>query len=317
MKTLLFLLTLLFAITATITVQASSNKPLYEGSRVSSVWEQVSSDEYQLPKNKISLVSLGGWIKSKIKNSAKRTLADGSDLLPQFRKLAHPNGVCLLGTWKISKENPYSGYFKNGSVAKIIARASTAMSNTKAGDYRGFGMAGKLYPTTDKFHENKLKTGNFFVADDLGGTKAKHYTDVELINEPAVSKNPSFFSHLLYALKLASTFGKADSNPGIRQVYQISELGESSKNIITPKWINIRAVKGQTVNEADFRNELNVSNYKNDLKFEILVASTATKGVKNWISIGQINFNESVVSNSCDHRLHFNHPKWKNNLKHK
>ena len=40
------------------------------------------------------------------------------------------------------------------------------------------------------------------------------------------------------------------------------------------------------------------------------------KGNKNWKTIGKINMTDSVVSNSCDHRLHFHHPKSKNNLRH-
>jgi len=30
-----------------------------------------------------------------------------------------------------------------------------------------------------------------------------------------------------------------------------------------------------------------------------------------------ITFDESVVSNSCDHRLHFHHPKWRDDLKYR
>jgi len=290
----------------------------YEGSRFSDVWEQVSSDEYKLPHNKISYKSLFSWAKSKIKNSAERTLSDRSDILPQFDKLAHPNGACLSGKWQITKENPYGGYFKKGSQALIISRASVAMSDTTRGNFRGFGLAGKLFPVVDRASTQKVKTANFFLVDDLGGTKAEHYTDVAMTNEPAVSKTAAVIKNLLYSLKLAATFGKADSNPGIRQLYEISHLGESNlSKVITPKWMKVQALPGQTVDAKDFRDELNMDANDGKIQFSISVASRLDKnGKKKWSRIGNIIFDSSVVSNSCDHRLHFHHPKWNSDLDH-
>lgn len=290
----------------------------YDGSTFSEVWGQVTSDEYKKPQNKISFFSIGGWFASKIKKAAKRTISDRSDILPQFRKLAHPNGICLAGTWNITEENPYSGYFKSGTTGLIIARASTALSNTKVGKHRAFGLAGKIFPTTNPDHQENLKTGNFFLVDDLGGTKAKHITDVGLLNAPPVSKTSAVFKHLGYVLKLAKAFKKADSNPNMRQVYEVSELGEENlSSVVTPKWMKVIAAPGQTVDAADFRDELDINKLDSDIQFEIYVASTQdSKGNKNWSQIGMINFTESVISNSCDHRLHFHHPKWKSNLVH-
>ncbi|MBT7609299.1 MAG: hypothetical protein HN576_06055 [Bacteriovoracaceae bacterium] len=296
----------------------SSYATSYQGSSVDSVWEQMTSDQYKKPQNKISFASLIGFFKNKIKQSAERTLSDKSDILPQFNKLAHPNGVCLRGKWEITKENPYTGQFRKGTIANIIARASTAMSGTKKGELRGFGFAGKLFPIDENDLNPKVKTANFFLVDDLGGTKADHYTDVEMTNEPAASKTTQVLLHLAYALKLAITFGKADENPGMRQLYEISELNETqTRTAKTPKWMKVSAVPGQKVNEKDFRDELNIKNYRGTLAFNIDVASKEDeKGNKNWKTIGKINMTDSVVSNSCDHRLHFHHPKWKNNLRH-
>jgi hypothetical protein len=305
----------IFSLLIILSLQVQSGENNYSGSLYQDVWDQIESDPYtSLPQNKISLSGIFNKVKTKIKTMAKRTIRDHSDILPYFEKLAHPNGVCLSGTWTISEDNPYSGYFKKGSEALIIARASTAMSETTVGNYRGFGMGGKLFPTNDPFHQTELKTANFFVIDDLGGTKARHYTDVELTNEPEVSKTSAIFRHLYYGIKVASAFSKADKNPGMRQVYQISHLGEKDpKTVITPRYMKIRAAKGQAVDEKDFRNELSISHYRNGLKFEILVGPDK----KNWDNIGTIEFTDSVASKSCDHRLHFNHPKWKHNLKYK
>lgn len=298
-------------------LSAKVTVPQYHGSSIESVWNQVTSDEYKLPQNKVSFSSLFGWGVNKIKNAANRTLADRSDVIRQFDKLAHPNGVCLKGEWNITEDNRYSGYFKKGSKALIVARASTALSDTKKGQLRGFGLAGKLFPTSDE--SQIVKTANFFVVDDLGGTKAEHYTDVKLINEPAASKTAAVLLKLTYALKLAVTFGKADSNPGIRQLYEISELGQSSaETIVTPRYFAIHAKSGQSVDEADFRDELNVRNYDNDqIIFNISVAADKdSEGNPKFETIGTITFNQSSVSNSCDHRLHFHHPKWRSDLTH-
>ncbi|MCO4795237.1 MAG: hypothetical protein KC493_16080 [Bacteriovoracaceae bacterium] len=300
---------------AVVLLSFSASATYYSGSSFNQVWGQIKSDEYKkLPKNRVSLHSLLGFLESKIKQAADRTLADRSDLLPQFKKLAHPNGVCLAGKWEITEENPYGGYFKKGSEAMIIARASTAMSGTTQGTNRGFGFAGKLFPTLDA--SKKVGTANFFLVDDLGGTKAPHYTGVEMLNEPAVSTTAAVIGNLFYALKLAATFGKADSNPGVRQLYEVSYLRETLKTVRTPQWMKVGARDGQTVDRKDFRDELNIKNYNGEIVFDISVASKDVEGKKNWRQIGTITITDTIASNSCDHRLHFHHPKWKSNLKH-
>jgi len=271
------------------------------------VWNEVISDPLKtLPQDKISFGKLFTWSRNIILEDAKRTLKDRADIREPFDKLAHPNGICLKGIWSIHHENPYSGYFKNSSQALIIARASSAMSNTHRGEIRAFGLAGKLFPSTNPIHHSQEHTANFFLIDDLGGTDAQHFTDVTLTNEPTVTTTSAVLKNLLYALKVTKAFGDADSHPNIRQLYEISELGENDKSHIrTPKQMKISAQKGQTVNADDFRDELRITN--KPLIFDI--------SVENQI-IGTITFDSSIVSTSCDHRLHFHHPKWRDDLKH-
>ncbi len=281
------------------------------------VWNQVASNPYSiLPQNEISFGKLTSWGRDIILEDANRTLQVHADILPHFDKLAHPNGICMEGTWEIYKENPYSGYFKNHSKALIIARASSALSHTKRGEIRSFGFAGKLFPTMNKKQINSENTANFFLIDDLGGTDALHYTDVILTNEPKTSINSEVLKNIFYALKLASTFGKIDKNPAIRQLYKISELGENNKaTIITPKWMKVEAKIGQTVDAKDFRDKLRITSNQKKV-FLISVASKEdSQGKKTWQTIGSISFNSSVSSTSCDKRLHFHHPKWRDDLK--
>ncbi len=277
------------------------------------VWNQVKSDPYvKLPQDKVSFFKLFSWGKDIILDNSIRTLQRHEDILEPFDKLAHPNGICLQGIWEINRPNRYSGYFKNGSKALIIARASSALSNTKSGGLRAFGFAGKLFPTMDKTKVNQENSANFFLIDDLGGTDAKHYTDTSMTNEPKVTTTSAVIKNLLYALKVARSFSKSDSHATIRQLYEISYLGENNNSdIITPKWMKIEAQKNQTKDKVDFRDELSLDNGEK-LVFDISVASKKDE----WETIGTITLDNSVVSNSCDHRLHFHHPIWRDDLKH-
>ena len=272
------------------------------------IWNVVKSDPYKtLPNNKTSYFSLYKDNKSQILKDAKRTLTSKKDLLPYFNKLAHPNGICFKGTWNINKQNPYSGYFKLNTKALIIARASSALSNTKNNQIRTLGFAGKIFPTSNQNEIYKQNTANFFLIDDLGGTIIKKYTDSYLSNTPNISFNYEVFKNIFYALELKSAFEKADKKPNIRQVYEISQLKEKNK-IITPKYMQIKAANEINNNKADFRDELSITN--KDLVFNIYVANKIINKKKNWERIGNIILNESVVSESCDHRLHFSHPKY-------
>ncbi len=98
------------------------------------VWKQVTSDRLKvLPQDEVSYGKLYTWSRNIILEDAKRTLEDRSDIREYFDKLAHPNGICLSGVWEIYKENPYSGYFTKSSSALIIARSSSAMSESRRG----------------------------------------------------------------------------------------------------------------------------------------------------------------------------------------
>jgi hypothetical protein len=287
-----------------------------KSSQFQKVWNQVQSDPVdQLPQERVSFRKLVQKGKNIILGNAQRTLENHADILPQFNKLAHPNGICFKGTWEITAENNYSGYFKKNSKALIIVRASSAMSNTKQGQIRSFGFAGKIFPTLNPLQVNDENTANFFLIDDLGGTKATLYTDVELTNAPKASITSVVLKSLLYVSKLARTFSKADENPKIRQLYEISTLGESNNpNIITPQWMMLHAQEKHNTAAKDFREELEIKDKV--LNFDISVASQLTNDKKKWQKIGTIALDTSVVSNSCDHRLHFHHPKWRNDLKH-
>ena len=280
------------------------------------VWNEVISDPLrELPQESVSYSKLFDGAIDLILKNAKRTLSNKEDIIEPFNKLAHPNGVCLSGLWEIDTENPYSGYFKEGSKSLLIARASSAMSETKRGENRAFGMAVKLFGTLDKNETIRDSSANIFVIDDLGGTDTEYYTDVALTNEPDVSFTSSIFSSIAYGFKVASAFRDADKNSGIRQLYEISYLGEDqTSTVITPRWIKIKAEENQTkFGVNDFRDEFKLKRDE-QLVFNIYVASREVSGKKEWQKIGKITFDSSVVSTTCDHRLHFHHPLWRDDI---
>ena len=252
--------------------------------------------------------SLKPGLETSLEDSAKRTVATKDDIIPYFTKLLHPNGICLKGSWTITEDSPYSGYFKKGSEASIIARASTTISNTKRGSFRGFGLAGKIFPTLDE--DKVVKTANFFQIDNLIGTYARRYADVMMTNEPAITPPVSIGLLPLVRIgaEVAKSLPKADENPGLRQVYSISTLGEKGK-VSTPKYLATRVTDSdERSDKRDFRDELVDHLEKNsEISFDILVSDDK----KQWKTIGQIRFNEAVASVGCDHRLHFHHHKLK------
>jgi hypothetical protein len=53
-----------------------------------------------------------------------------------------------------------------------------------------------------------------------------------------------------------------------------------------------------------------VQSYGGHLEFEIHVSEDKV----NWQKIGFIDITDSVASDSCDHRVHFSHPKYRTEL---
>jgi len=289
---------------------------LYSNSSFNEVWNIVKKDETtNLPQYKVTFNSLYKDKVDTVTSDALRTLGDSSDILKSFRKKAHPNGICFKGTWNITSQNIYSGYFKKNTKANIIIRASSAMSNTKSGDIRILGLAGKVFPL-DK--NKKVKSANFFLIDNLGGTKVKYYSDTILVNEPKFSFSSIVLKNLLYSLKLASTFKDVDKNSNIRQLYQVSNLDVNNPSLtITPKWMKLQMqdkYKGIKRENIDFRDELHIRGNKT-LVYNIFVSSQKINDIINWEQVGTIVLDKSVVSTSCDTRLHFNHPVWIDDLK--
>jgi hypothetical protein len=116
-------------------------------------------------------------------------------------------------------------------------------------------------------------------------------------------------SGLAIGAAAAQAFSSADRNPTVRQVYEVAELGMADPSgSHTPDYLMVQAAPGQRVDAADFRDELSLANRGGRLRFDIFVAGNEKE---LWNRIGYIEFTQDVVSETCDHRLHFHHPRWR------
>lgn len=318
----------------------------YNGSRFAEVRDAIFANPYQpvwgsapLPTYEVTLGSVLKGVLSfgkryLFKLAVARTVDSHADLRfgtdgKGFRRILHPNGVCLTGRWHITEETEYSGYFRNGSEALLIARYSTCCTENRRGHTRSLALAGKLFPTTDANHTEPLRTASFFTQQDIGGERTNYINDAELRNAPDV--------HILrrargtpVLLITGLVFQKVDKEPAQRQLYQIAELGKpANEPTRSPKFMRLLVAKDQPKIEGDaldFRDEVMAQIYDRDdatpkrtLQFDIEVTDEGSSHGKisqtvtfsNWRRIGELTFDNAVASYNGDFVLHFNHPTWR------
>src|ERR1051325_253668 len=322
----------------------------YHGSRFVEVRDAIFANPYQkiwggpnepeLPKYEVTLTSVLRGIlpfgkRYLFRQAVERAVDAHSDLRwgndrTGFRRLLHPNGVCLTGRWKITEETNYSGYFRQNSEALVVARYSTCCTETRRGHTRSLALVGKLFPTADENHELPLKTASFFCQQDIGGERTDYINDAELRNAPDVhaSRRAGGVPILLIT---GLVFQVVDKEPGQRQLYQIAELGKpTSEPTSCPRFIRLLVAPEQPRIDGDgldFRHEVIAQIFdrgdvtpKRTLKFNIEVTdegSTHGPGFSqkvrfsNWRYIGHLTFDNAVVSYNGDFVIHFNHPTWR------
>jgi hypothetical protein len=299
-------------------------------------------DEPPLPVFGVSLYDVlagsfrcgGSWL---FRDAAARTIQSKADMRwgPNrrgFRRIVHPNGVCLLGKWEIDDApdgDSYTGYFKKGSQALIVARYSTCCTETRRRRNRSRSLAGKLFPTNNSEHPAPLRTANFFTQEDLGGSNTPFINDVELRNAPDITPWRRG-AGLPVFLVTAAVFLATDKDISVRQLYPIAELGEpEGAQTKSPVFMRLLVDKDQPRvqnDDLDFRDEILAHIYDKDdpepkrtLTFNIEVADDGTRSgliirrwtINNWKKIGRITFTEAVASYNGDFVIHFPHPPWR------
>ena len=270
--------------------------------------------------------------------AANRTVESPADLRwgdggRGFRRILHPNGVCLTGTWEIDAAAAapgYTGYFAPGSAALIVARYSACCTETRRGRYRSLSMVGKLFPTTDPAEPAPSKTANFITQEDFGGSRTFDISQPELRNAPDTTpwrRGIGLPVFLLTGLVLL----RADKQPTIRQLYEIAELGKPPGTATNaPEFMRLVTDPPRVPiddPDLDFRNEILGRIYdrgdprpQRPLTFHIEVSDEGqTKGklvqrriITGWKRIGRIVFREAVASYNGDFVIHFHHAAWRN-----
>jgi hypothetical protein len=321
----------------------------YSGSRFSEVRQALFANPYQqvwggageraLPVYDVTLAGvLRGALPfgpSEFRKATERAVDSGADLRwggagKGFRRLLHPNGVCLTGKWSITEASDYSGYFQKDSNALVVARYSTCCTETRRGNNRSLAMVGKLFPTTDPNHSMPLRTAQFITQQDIGGARTDFINEAELRNAPdtTASRRGGGVPILLVT---GTVFASADSQPTIRQLYQIAELDKPATTPTrTPQFMRLLVASDQPRIEGaslDFRDEVMAQIFdkgnpqpRRTLRFNIEVTDEGvTTGLpvlqrrtfSNWRKIGTLTFDDAVISYNGDFVIHFNHPTWR------
>jgi hypothetical protein len=321
----------------------------YNGSRFAEVRDAIFANPYQqvwgregadpLPMYQVTLRSVLRGVLSfgkryLFQQAVARTVDSHADLRwgangKGFRRLLHPNGVCLTGRWQITQDTEYSGYFRKGSEALLVGRYSTCCTETRRGHTRSLALVAKLFPTTDANHTQPLRTASFFTQQDIGGEHTDYINDAELRNAPDV--------HVLrrargvpILLVTGLVFNRVDKEPGERQLYQIAELGKPDHEPTrAPRFMRLLVATDQPrIDALDFRDEVMAQIFdrgdatpKRTLRFDIEItdegsthgSQLSTKvSFSNWKRIGQLIFDNAVASYNGDFVIHFNHPTWRN-----
>jgi len=322
----------------------------YNGSRFSEVRDALFANPYQkiwgrdgeppLPVYEVTLSSVVCGLlpfgkQYLFRQATERAVDSHADLRwgqdsKGFRRLLHPNGVCLTGLWEITEETGYSGYFRKGSQALVVGRYSTCCTETRRGHTRSLAMVGKLFPTTDANHVSPLRTASFITQQDIAGDYTDYINDVELLNAPSVHawRRGTGAPILLIT---GALFQRVDKQPSHRQLYQIAELGKpQSEPTRSPEFMRLLVIQDQPRIKGralDFRDEVMAQIFdkgdsmpKRTLTFRIEVTDEgSTRGIpisqrrvfNNWRYIGRLTFDNAVVSYNGDFVIHFNHPTWR------
>jgi hypothetical protein len=320
----------------------------YRGSRFSEVRDAVLANPYRevwdgpgrLPTYNVSLRSvLHGLLpfgrNYVFRQATTRAVDSRADLRwgPDgrgFRRLLHPNGICLFGVWAVTEPTEYSGYFRQGNRALVIARYSTCCSETRRGHARSLSLVAKLFPTTDPDHQTPLETASLFTQQDIGGDYSNYINDVELRNAPNTTSWRRG-NGIPVLLVTGAIFNVVDREPTIRQLYEIAELDKpADEPTRAPAFLRLLVSEDQLRIEGealDFRDELTQQIFdKSDpvprrrLTFNVEVtdegethgtAALQWRTFRGWRRIGTLIFDNAVASYNGDFVIHFHHPTWR------
>jgi hypothetical protein len=330
--------------------QVTGEDRAYRGARFAEVEAVLFANPYQrvwgaageppLPVHQVTLMNmLHGFLPfvrpSVFRQATARAVDSHADLRwgPDrrgYRRLLHPNSVCLTGRWRITEDTGCTGYFRKGSEALIVGRYSTCCTETRRGHGRSLSLVGKLFPTTDPNHAEPLRTASFITQQDIGGDRTDFINDAEVRNAPDTTVLRRGLG-LPIILLTGLVFAMVDRKPSIRQLYEIAELGKPAREATrAPLFMRLTVAAGQpriAGETLDFRDEVMAQIYdrgdpapKRTLVFDIEITDEGeTHGppfrerrtFANWRRVGTITFDKAVASYNGDFVIHFHHPTWR------
>jgi len=247
-----------------------------------------------------------------------------------WRRIIAPNGICVLGNWEITEDNPYTGYYRKGSRGLTIGRFSSDGNETRRGQRRSISLGMKIYPTMDPEHPTPLIPASVIVQEDLGGMRTDYVNDAELVNAPSVHAYRRGI-YFLIMLRAGPIFQQLDKVGDSRQLHEVAELGKPAGDPANcPEHMLLKMTPGQRKIEGrhlDFREEIYSHIFKPGdaqptgvMEFDISVSSYGRKSgvqglsrvtVTDWQRIGKLRFTEAVASYNSDHVVQFHHPGWR------
>lgn len=320
----------------------------YRGSRYSEVRDALYANPYRggksgqepgpLPIFKSTIRNVWGGLlrgENKFRQASARSIDSRADLRwgpdgKGWRRIIAPNGICVLGTWEITEDNPYTGYYTKGSKGIAIGRFSSDGNETKRGQRRSISLGLKVYPTTDPEHVEPLVPASLIVQENLGGMWTDYMNDAELVNAPSVHAHRRGI-YILIMIRAAIIFPQLDKVGDSRQVFEMAELGKPPEvNTNAPEHLLIKMAPDQRRmegRELDFRDEIyghifnpGDAEPSGAMEFDISVSSYGRRlgirglsrvEVEDWQRIGRLRFTEAVASYNGDHVIHFHHPGWR------
>ncbi len=299
-------------------------------SRYDELKSEVFSDPYsQRPTYNVTRKPFGkpgNKPENHLRTAARRTLKSAQDLydFENGQKLLQANGICFAGQWVMDQPSRYSGLFSYGTISPAIVRASVALSGVQRKDKRAFGMAVKLLPDS----LGDAASLNLFVLNSMGGVVTDHTLSLVMDNQPPLGRIPRF-SDIRTVLRMKKDLEAADRehlseyassdaqkikpNATFRPVTHLAgfQSGDEPNTVISPQWIRFTAITTERVDKDDFRDELSLNHYeKGRIEYQIDVAADhgGKKSSARWDAVGRLILTESIVSRTCDSRLHFQHP---------
>jgi hypothetical protein len=195
-----------------------------------------------------------------------------------------------------------------------LVRISVMLDGTRRSDRRAPGLALKLFPGQGGPSANAL------FMETMGGVVRDHLLDAVLDNEPALGQLPAF-GDIPTLLRIRHDLKRADreaseAGPALtyRPLTQLAEAGsDAARSLNMPRWVRLRVTpETPRVDADDFRDELDLSRYPQGRLVYLADAGEAgpeaDKAQARWRPLARLTLTDSVVSASCDQRLHFAHP---------